>query len=187
VSFEIQRMPVKSNAKPLQLPAGAVVDLDASGTDQVRFWPSTWYATPPPVQDFRSACIMFSPTGAVDRFYTYSGVVRPVPGGVEIQTGIYLNPDPIFLLVGRRERVTGQALPGTPNADEKPNWADMGNLWVTLNPQTGLVSVGENSQVNATENPMSIPGFDWSDPRTWDAAIRLTRQYARQAQSVGGR
>lgn len=204
VSFEIQRMPVKSNAKPLQLPAGAVVDLAASGTDRVRFWPwpTSTHPAPPPIQDFASVCIMFSPSGAVHRLYTYTDWWRDSSGQIETRMGVDPNPDPIFLLVGRRERVADfitSPLPGTPTAEEKPNWADMGNLWVTLNPQTGLVSVAENSQVNATENPVgdlncdpnndlgTAPAFSWSDPTSWNAAIWRTRQYARQAQSVGGR
>ena len=95
VPFAVFRRPLKSPAAPLQLPAGAVVDLEASGTDQASF-----------VADLAPITLMFSPNGSLDRVYESNGPGTPVT-------------EPIYLLIGRRERVTGLQLPANPTDDEK--------------------------------------------------------------------
>ncbi|OHB71704.1 MAG: hypothetical protein A2V70_08025 [Planctomycetes bacterium RBG_13_63_9] len=157
VPYAIFRRPVKSAAAPLQLPTGAVVDLEASGTDDHLFGVGTAPVT-----------IMFSPNGSLERVYEGGNPVVPVT-------------EPIFLLVGRRERVTGLPLSANPSDEEKPNWADPANLWVSINPQTGLVTTTEN-------NPVSPMLVDYTDPTTWlDPHIRAARTFAREGQSMGGR
>ena len=139
VPFTIVRQPVKSAAAPLQLPAGAVIDLQWSGVGEELFSGS-------------AVTIMFSPNGALDRIYsTNEDVAGPVV-------------KPIFLLIGKREKV-----PATVGSE---NYRDLTNLWVTLNPQTGLVTTTE---VAAADSTNSVDD------------LHEAREFARQAQSMGGR
>ncbi len=151
VPYKIIRRPMKSAATPLQLPAGAVIDLQFSGTDSVSFNPTDSY----PIY------IMFSPNGAVQRIYSDDG-----PGAAVTE--------PIFLLVGKRENV-----PFDPNdPDAVANWQDLTNLWITLNPQSGLVTTNKVA-------PSSDP--DFSDPDSVAAALWQSREFARQGHTEGGR
>ncbi len=85
--------------------------------------------------------IMFSPNGSVDRLYSANINGRVV--------------NPIFLLIGKRE-----------NIPDVPNWSDFTNLWIAINPQTGLITTAEVAS---------------------DSSIDDSRDFARQAQSMGGR
>ncbi len=149
LSYRIYRTPVKGAAQPLQLPAGAVIDLYGSGIyGGVGIDPGTWEHT---------VMILFAANGSVDRIYAPG-----VPPGVLYPTA------PIFLLVGKRDRV-GKAGVGTPTSANEPDWAnwqDLNNLWVVINPQTGLVTSGEVAS-----------GGD----------VNAARGLARDAQSMGGK
>jgi len=85
VPFEIYRRPTKSFADPLELPAGAVIDLEASGTADH----SIGAGNGEPVY------ILFSPNGSVDRAY-HDGHLHSATR-------------PIFLLIGKREKVPAVA------------------------------------------------------------------------------
>jgi type II secretory pathway pseudopilin PulG len=122
VPFQILRQPdqVPSSNSSLQLPAGTVVDLFFSGTDNQLF----------AGDDVK---IIFSNNGAVEGYYLNGK--QPVTG-------------PIFLLIGSSSRARNYAtdpLPASPNQKELPNWTDMSNLWITINHQTGLIATSENS------------------------------------------
>jgi type II secretory pathway pseudopilin PulG len=161
VPFQILRQPVKSSASPLQLPAGAVVDLDFSGTDYQSFQN--------PAGSYYDVAVLFSGNGAVEGYY-WNNQPYPAPG-------------PIFMLIGSRSRVrdfAAQPLPAAPNLKDLPNWADLSSLWVTINYETGLVSTDENCAVN-------VPGVSWQDVSTWWPFVVLSRNYARESQSMGGR
>jgi type II secretory pathway pseudopilin PulG len=147
VPYKILRRPSKSQATPLQLPAGAVIDLEFSGTDAG------------PTATLKDAAvpiiIVFSPNGAVERVY-YNDQAYPAT-------------QPIYLLVGKRERVpSAQAERGI------ANWRDLDNLWITLNPQTGLVT--SNKIAVAENNSTGIP-----------QNLLESREYARSAGNMGGR
>ena len=141
-SYRIYRAPVKSVATPLQLPASIVIDLGASGTGVVPFGNTT------------DVTIVFSPNGSVLWYYG--------AGGETLVT------DPIFLLVGKRERVgnTPQLPPTSANEANWSNWQDLNNIWIVINPQTGSVTAGEVAV-----------GSD----------ITEARSLARDAQSMGGK
>lgn len=143
VPYVIFRRPMKSFAEPLTLPAAAVIDLEASGIDP--HGPATSFA-PTSADDQSPIYIMFSPNGAVDRVYS-STLSGPVV-------------NPIFLLVGKSEKIPAADVP------DEENWRDLSNLWVTLNPQTGLVTTAE-----------VVPADDPSG----------SRQEARKNRSMGGR
>jgi prepilin-type N-terminal cleavage/methylation domain-containing protein len=139
VPYRIYRQPfsgngTKSVATPVQLPAGAVIDLGWSGTDA-----SSFSVNGSPIY------IMFNAAGAVDRV---------VGGGFSGSVS-----QPIFLLVGKPAAARGIA--GT-----TPGYQDPENLWVVINPQTGLV----------TTAPVAV-GSD----------LPSSRLLARDAQGVGGR
>ena len=141
VSYRIFRQPIKSAATPLQLPASVVVDMGASGIDGgVSFSGNT-------------VEIVFNSNGAVDQVFA---------GGAHYAT------DPICLLVGKRERVGNTApIPATTaNQPQWANWQDMSNLWIVINPQTGLVT---------------------TEPVAAQTSISDSRSLAKQTQGMGGK
>ena len=145
VPYKIFRSPMKSYAAPLQLPGSAVIDLQFSGAED----PDHVLATGEgPIY------IMFSPDGSVYRAY-HGGHVHYVT-------------EPIYLLIGRRDLVPAPAAGGDP----PPNYQDMRNFWITLNPQTGLVTTVEVASATIGGIPTDVPD---------------SRSLAREAQSIGGR
>jgi prepilin-type N-terminal cleavage/methylation domain-containing protein len=176
VPFLIMRQPVKSSAEPLQLPAGSVVDLDFSGTDFQSFknQPNKSY----------DVAVIFSPNGSVEGYY-WNNQPYPVLG-------------PIFMLVGSQSRVrdfVNQQLLANPNLNELPNWADLSSVWITINYQTGMAVSDEIYAINSTQtdsagNPINwtmAPNWNWTNASNWQFFINLSRTYARQSQSMGGR
>jgi len=156
--YQIIRRPTKSAAAGLQLPVRAVIDLEFSGTDDHSIG-----ASDSPVW------IMFSPTGALDRIYHGSET--------------HLGTEPIYLLVGKQERV-----PAGSAEDGLANWQDTKNLWVMLNPQTGLVTTAENVPVDLTKLPAGlIRPFDPTKVEHVQWALRQARELAQGGQSMGGR
>ena len=177
VPFLVLRQPVKTAASPLRLPEGAVVDLDFSGTDYQTF------LNPP--GNYYDVAIVFSSNGAVEGYY-WNNAPYPALG-------------PIFILVGSRSRVRdfiNQPLPANPNLNDLPNWADLANVWITINYQTGLVTTDENFAINfATQTDSSgnlinwttAPNWNMTNTSNWPYFINLSRTYARQSQNMGGR
>ncbi len=147
--YRIYRAPVKGGATPLQLPASAVVDLEWSGVGISNYYDTGTTA---------DVTVMFAPNGAVDSVYvgtTSTPVVQP-----------------IFLLLGKRERMHPPAMYVAADPATWANWQDLGNLWVVINPQTGLVTTGE---VAAT--PITTPA----------TGVPAARGLAVDAQSMGGK
>jgi len=130
VPYKIFRQPTKTSAAALQLPTGAVVDLNDSGVGGTAFGSTT-----------EPIYIMFSPNGGLHRVIS-TAVTGPVT-------------EPVFLLVGKRENVGAAG-----------NWKDFTNLWVALNPRTGLVTTAEVAS---------------------DVSLADSRAFAKEAQSMGGR
>ena len=147
VPYRICRSPVKGGATPLQLPAGSVVDLGASGI-------GTTVGATNFTLGAADLTILFSPTGAVASVNS-----TPVT-------------NTIYLLIGKRERVNNPFTSGNTNETTFTNYQDLNNLWVTINPQTGLV----NSEPVAT-----------TSAATADPAIAAARSLAAQSQGMGGK
>jgi len=176
VSFLIERLPVKTAATPLQLPEGTALDLNASGTDNLALTDHIWNNW------ILDVLIIFSPNGSLEAYY-FQGSRHPAS-------------QPLFLMVGKRDRVRDYAsdpLPASPNLNELPNWADLSSTWVTINYQTGMVSTSENSTYTGAPN-WTLPGTDASLPpgpyvdcHNWQPFVNQTRNIARQEQSMGGR
>jgi hypothetical protein len=147
---------------PLQLPAGTVIDLQASGTN-TGLWFGVGAANP--------AMLIFSPAGGVYGVFA-NGTAQPLI-------------DPVYFLIGRRDRMfTLQANVTAPQkgaagevvpVDGLANWQDPNNLWVSVTPQTGRITTVENAVV---ANPTGMSNAN---------AIILARGFALQGQSKGGR
>ena len=151
VPYRISRQPLytKSAAATLELPSGAVIDLAVSGFETTDWAPAP--APLPSMQTFYSASttatttttstaattppvyyIMFSASGGIDALYI-GGVRTPVNR-------------PIFLMIGKTEQArrdpSGNSLGVLNKNTGRPttNDEDLDNLWVVINPQTGVVS-----------------------------------------------
>jgi prepilin-type N-terminal cleavage/methylation domain-containing protein len=159
LAFQILRQPVPSAVDPLQLSRGAVVDLGASGNDT-----SPTAFAPAGAADLSAVAVLFSPNGSVDR--------------VVVRGQQYRVTEPIYLLVGRWERLPVQPGGAAEADDTLHNWEDATNLWVAINPQTGLVTVAELcTDVDDTTLNLSRP-----------SSLSMARTFAREAQiSKGGR
>jgi prepilin-type N-terminal cleavage/methylation domain-containing protein len=183
VPFQITRMPdftggvtlaTQSVVAPMQLPAGTAIDLRSSGTNT-----GLWFGVNTPTLTPNVAMLIFSPAG---------GVYGVFANGA--QSGVV---DPVYFLIGRRDRVfnvnlgsnvtipqvsamTGDVLP----ADGLANWQDSNNLWVTVTPQTGRITTVENAAINTVNTPNLLSTTNAN-------AIVLARGFALQGQSKGGR
>ncbi len=178
VSFQILRSFDKTPVSSLQLPAGAVVDLDFSGPDVYWFPHPT---TPPNYYPNYDVGIVFSSNGGVEGMHCY----RYNSNTNLYEYGAWRTAWPIFLSIGSSSRVRdffNQPLPAAPNLDELPNWADLGSMWITINHLTGLVATSENCAVNLND-----PNLKWNDITTWWPFVNQSRTYAWQSQSMGGR
>ncbi len=145
VPYRIFRAPIKGYAQPLQLPAAVVVDLFASGEGESYNWASG------------DVTILFSPNGSVECIFV---------GGNRNEV-----VEPIYLLVGKRERLENTTYNQNATESELTNYQDLNNLWVTINPRTGLVQ---------TEPVAAIPD-DSTTP------ISDSRDLARKALGMGGK
>jgi prepilin-type N-terminal cleavage/methylation domain-containing protein len=152
VTYRILRAPTKGAAAPLQLPASSVIDLDASGIDNtgVIFGDGVWTNT---------VMILFDPTGAVNCVYA--------------RGTRYSVTNSIFLLVGKRERTLNTTYAATNDEQTMTNYQDLNNLWVVLNPQTGLINTEPVASSSAAGTAL--------------AAIDASRALARQGQGMGGK
>ncbi len=156
VRFQVFRQPLTSSVEPLRLPRNVVIDLWYSGTSTLWFADTATTVTRTPYPT-----IMFSSTGSVSQ--VAADTIGTVPA-----------TEPVFLLVGRRDRVNPDPMQGDDATraipavaeDGRTNLADLTNLWVAINPQTGYIVCAENSA---------------------GANINEIRQYAREFQAMGGR
>jgi prepilin-type N-terminal cleavage/methylation domain-containing protein len=116
VPFQVFRQPIKSAEKPVQLPAGIVIDFVGSGF------------TGQPISSSQPFIVMFNPGGAIGSVYNLSFSTAPIPA-----------PDTLFLLIGRSDGLLAK-LPNDPNN----NVNNAGSIWVTVGSQTGLLATVEN-------------------------------------------
>lgn len=146
--YQVFRQPQKTGGPPYELPESTVVDLSASGMLTNEFGAaSNGHVT-----------IMFGPNGNIDRVHYGSGA--------QLSTG-YRPTSPIYLMIGRSAKVGD--LDSTGMSD---NVEDLTTLWVSINPQTGLI------QSNANCNSLSNSGV---------GDLFVSRTYARNNQGMGGR
>jgi type II secretory pathway pseudopilin PulG len=136
VPFQIIRQPVRSAASPFQLPAGAVIDLDASGEDQELFG-----------QNQLPVIITFTPEGSVD--YIHHGE-QSAAANSPLVWAKHRVTGPIHLLIGKRENVPAVQNPGN------ENWRDLTNIWVSINPRNGRTSTAEMAVSTSTAPVASL-------------------------------
>jgi hypothetical protein len=200
IPYQIFRQPVRSADEPVTLPAGAIVDLGFSGIGNgTHFGIATPFmkqigidkaltAVPSvPVPGVsqpvaKPVAIMFGPSGKLESVY-YAHLTPPSSQPVFTRFEVIT---PLYLLVGQ-----------PPNADttSPPNFMNTDNIWVTVNPQTGLVTPGEVGtgadywQKYGVTAPQLNDYFGWPNdvPRTRAAAIPDSRAFARSQQNMGGR
>lgn len=196
VPYQIYRQPVKLTGGVAQLPAGAVIDLLFSGVGSQQLFQSaqpvtsggntyvltgqnpssstkssfidTTDATEKVANQRLPIIVTFDKTGALDNLYIRGPGVPPASGGgskrVELQA-IRLT-SPIHFLIGKRDKLGTL----TSNSAEQ-NWTDLENIWVSLNPQTGLVTTAEVAAI----------------PTSSTTQLHDARAYAQAAQTMGGR
>jgi len=160
-------------AGSLQLPAGTVVDLLWSGVNAAAGGASAfaWADNSADVQ------MLFTPDGSVYSVTLTNDASSSHYNGPVVQS--------VFFLIGKRERMPlapdqNKRIVGTTSTadDQLPNVRDLKNLWVVINPQTGLIT----SDVVAVVPPH--PTVNWTIPRAVAAAAR---SLAAESQSMGGK
>lgn len=181
VPFEIKRQPRQTSvAAPLQLPTPVVVDLFYSGMDPLdptalpndplgnthllRTTVTTGAVDP---------VLLFSPNGSLEAvYYDNAGAIA-----------VRAVTSPLYLLLGTSERVrdpVADPYSGTPADEELPNWIVPTSKWISVSPQTGVVTTEQNYFVD----PSSVT---WTATTNWPTHLYNTRTYAREAQNMGGR
>jgi type II secretion system protein H len=182
VPFQILRQPVKTADEPASLPIGAIVDLGFSGIGNdiepmcfaVRV-PATGQPDPRNPTSLatgwagRPVCIVFGPSGNLDSIYF--GYRRNSDNQLIFEA--YRTTTPVYLLIAQSPNDTGTSPPSVLNTE---------NVWVAINPQSGLVTT---SEVAALPDPNVT--IDWSRPQDVKDVLRLSRSFARSAQNMGGR
>lgn len=145
VSFRIYRTPSKMMAGSVVLPRGTCVDLSMSGVGPSGRDFSTFSINAPTgstasAGDFGAVYLVFSPRGTLELAYYQSRTSSGVPSVVRVL------PNGIFhLLIGRTDQV--DPLYGTPSSvsavstrdDFKANLVDPANVWVSVNPYSGMI------------------------------------------------
>ncbi len=180
IPYQIYRQPVKTADEPVTLPVGAIVDLGFSGVGNgmefaVPVLPlsnnsSSAAATGVP---HRPVLIMYGPSGNLDAVYFGH---RP-PTLSQPQFEPYKPISAVYLLVGQR---------ANDNTTVPPNFMNQENVWVALNPQSGLVTTSEVA-LSKDEYAATVTNPDWSNPAQVAAVLNASREFARQAQNMGGR
>ncbi len=174
MSFQVTRRATATSAAPLRLDGRAAIDLAFSGTDTGD--PTTSGSTTDTLSfqstggDTSPVMILFSPTGELNSIWV-----------ANVQ---WLYRNPIYLLVGRRDRVALGSPPSTtPTAEDGLwNWQDTNNLWVTIKPSTGLVTTSE-IKVPQTSDPFISA---YSSTLSLANDYKDSRVYAAQGQTTGG-
>jgi hypothetical protein len=190
---------VKLTGGVAQLPAGAVIDLLFSGVGSAQLWQSaqqvnsgtntysligqnpsnstkssfidTTDATEKAANTRLPIIVTFDKTGALENLYIRGPAVPPSSGSgsKSVQLQAIRLTSPIHFLVGKREKLGTL----TSNAAEQ-NWTDLENIWVSINPQTGLVTTAEVAAASPTST-------------TLQQELQDARKYAQAAQTMGGR
>ncbi|MBN1591199.1 MAG: prepilin-type N-terminal cleavage/methylation domain-containing protein [Pirellulales bacterium] len=171
LAFTILRQPAPTLTAPLRLPNETVIDLRASGFNQLGMVPTV--AAFNGATNQRPVVVMFSPNGSVSRCRYYVGTVyRDDPVS-----------EPIFFLVGRETQVgiSDKLLRDLPD-DQKPNWQLPGSYWVTIASQTGQISVSENAEPDDYYASQGT-ATPWNSAQGIDEA----REFAKQSHAMGGR
>jgi prepilin-type N-terminal cleavage/methylation domain-containing protein len=153
----------------------------------------------PPYQTAQPIIFMFSASGALDKLYfgwqSYNGA------SPRLTIGPYPITGPLHFLIGKREKAfqpTGSSnfasyYDQTATADiqsEKQNFRDLENIWVSINPQSGLVTSAEVANVDdaaAFAECQTKLGTAPTANQALAYAVSYARQFAQSAQTMGGK
>ncbi|MCC7087006.1 MAG: prepilin-type N-terminal cleavage/methylation domain-containing protein [Pirellulales bacterium] len=186
VPFQIFRQPIRLSTTPLQMPGNTAVDLLSSGVGLLPFYQLDSsiaavnqfvindLSTNDGILNRQPIIITFKPTGSLDKLY--------------MRGNQFILSDPLYLLVGKREKIAAAgSSPSYSAADDretqtdKHNFRDLENIWVAVNPQSGLVTTAEVAEFPDA----SITGAN--DTEKLINALNRSRQLATSAQTMGGR
>jgi len=210
MSFKIWRQPVPLINSAVQMPPGVAVDLQYSGvdslltqltstSDELGTFDQNAALVGDTYRDLREkpVVILFSPSGVVESVYCWWTVNTGSGSQKAYLPGKTL--EPIYLLVGRQDRV--RALESTPfppsgtlpAPEDRPNWLSPDSLWISIAPRTGLIRTGE---IVLPADNLPVSNCNWASRRTWRTPVAsLGRQYgplynsrdfARVAEGMGG-
>ena len=196
VPYEVFPQPIRSATPPLQLPAGAIVDLQYSGIDtssattttMMNNWPY-WFATMAAINYYSTntpypvgVMIVFLPSGAVEGLYLpteaqSSAVSQSVNG--------YSNPlnvpypfrptSMIYLNVGKFERLDrtiGSKPNAAPSVAAANQWANDG-LYNWQDPDCLWVTINPLNGYVTTKENAAIPRWYLSSSNAWTNATNL--------------
>ena len=181
VPYEIFRRPRQTAAAPLELPTGTAIRLELSGVGLTGNEIDGPLASSIGMMEFQAPkntdgtyiepmsplTIMFDEQGRIDKIYR---VLPPdIPGpctALAVQNPPKRPQSNIYLFLARDGVTSAQSL------------LDGSNLWIAINPHTGLVTTAPN----AVPDSQAIAGdqLDLSD-------VAASRQLAVSGQSIGGR
>ena len=179
VPFKVMRDPRPTMTAPIGLPSGTVVDLEWSGCGESESDLFSLGTSNSGDERNNNVIVMFAPSGEVEYVEDWNGRVEPT--------------ETLYFLVGRWDRATILNLdldaadyyydeygePVTLEDDGLWNYEDGTNFWVTINPQTGLVStVPVNPPTTYTGTGSQV---------IWQK-IEESREFARESKrNLGGR
>ena len=179
--YKIIRTPKKTSRQPLVLPEGLCIDLQFSGDDDEFFVATDFDVSSAGKQDPTPVIVMFQPTGTVERIY-HSKDDDPDPMVVKPVFKDHAPAGAIHFLLGQREKVPVDGT-STNKSEEDTNLLTLGNRWITIDPQTGLV----RSSPVASVDPM-FANSDWGQsPGDFSKAVIQARQNALSGRTEGGR
>lgn len=216
VTFQIRRQPVPLAANKLQLDADVAVDLgttlintsagDAvaipgSGLDSgtmanFREFPIALYPSSmqPPAPYASRVIVTFNPNGLVDLVYSWDEPAFTTYGGASVGWQGRQVQGPIYFLIGKRELLGGnpELLPlvqaGQAPVEPCFNFQDQTNLWVVINPQTGMVSTVQNAAVDLAAAPPSQTAANRVALQSYyTSQVYQARATARDMRAMGGR
>ncbi len=181
VAFSVlrQAQPTRGAETPLQLPAGAVVDLVWSGCSA-----AAPLSLSPALSGGATAgdvTILFGPTGSITSVSIANDQGSP-----------YQPTQPIYLLIGKREKIGANVLAGNTNPATMTNWQDLNNVWVSINQQSGFVSTRSITAVSTNSSDLDYvaPSSNMNDPTYMAAALAISRaskHLTSNDQALGGR
>jgi prepilin-type N-terminal cleavage/methylation domain-containing protein len=172
--FQIYRQPRKSADAPAQMPVGAIVDLEYAGPAFSSPSLGLLLNQQPPLPKLslrQPVIVMFGPSGNLESVYWGMKAANEPdtdPGALQRSEPI----SPFFLLIGQP--------PGDDAVTQgKPNHRNFDNVWIAINPQSGLVTTSEvGSEIDVETGNSSA-----DTSREIDAS----RELARTSQNMGGR
>jgi type II secretory pathway pseudopilin PulG len=138
VPYQIHRLPKKSFLPPLNLPAGAVIDLSVSGT----MAGGNEFRCPNISNGQHPIIIMFNPSDGVSNVIA-NGITYPPMGW-------------IHLLVGRQNQIFPTNF-WLNEETEKGNVMDMNNRWVSIDHRTGSITSENVDSITRYRNDPNSP------------------------------